>query len=159
MDIKESLRLHKLWLYGDNRGKRAILHGSDLRSADLSGADLRSADLSGADLRYSNLRSADLSGADLRSADLSGADILCTGDGLYIKTMQVSVWAIGYTHDTLQIGCQRHLVEAWREFDDETISAMDSRALEWWRAWKPTLMKIIDASPALTPQPASETNQ
>ena len=29
-DLKETLRLHKLWLEGDDEGKRANLRGADL---------------------------------------------------------------------------------------------------------------------------------
>ena len=51
-EIKEVLRLHRLWLQDEPSGVRA-----DLRGADLSGADLRSADLRGADLRGADLSS------------------------------------------------------------------------------------------------------
>ena len=58
--LKETLRLHSLWLKGDPAGKRANLSGANLRSAnlydaDLSGAILRSANLSGAKLYGANL--------------------------------------------------------------------------------------------------------
>lgn len=43
--LDEILRLHKMWLNGEEEGKRA-----DLRYANLQGANLR-----GADLRYANL--------------------------------------------------------------------------------------------------------
>ena len=43
MDLKQTLKLHKMWLNDVPGGVRA-----DLRSADLSGADLRGADLRGA---------------------------------------------------------------------------------------------------------------
>lgn len=39
-EMKEVLRLHKLWRFGEKGGVRADLSGADLRSADLSGADL-----------------------------------------------------------------------------------------------------------------------
>jgi len=73
--IKEVLRLHKLWLDGNPEGRRAKLTGADLSYANLTGADLSYANLTGADLTGADLRSADLSGADLRSADLSGANL------------------------------------------------------------------------------------
>ena len=66
----------------------------------------------------------------------------------HIKTMQVDEWAIGYTHDTLQIDCQRHLLSEWWAFSDEEISEMGSRALAWWKVWKPIIMNIIEVSPA-----------
>jgi len=54
-ELKEILRLHKLWLDGDTKGKRA-----DLSGAYLSGANLSRANLSGANLSGANLSRADL---------------------------------------------------------------------------------------------------
>ena len=64
-DLKEVLRLHALWLRGEEGGKRADLRRADLRRANLRGADLREADLRRADLRGADLREADLRRADL----------------------------------------------------------------------------------------------
>jgi hypothetical protein len=74
-ELKEILRLHKLWIIGDPQGKRADLRSANLRLADLSSADLSSADLSSASLSSANLSSANLSSANLSSADLSSADL------------------------------------------------------------------------------------
>ena len=49
-EIKNILRLHKMWLDGYHEGESV-----DLRDADLRGADLRGANLSGADLISANL--------------------------------------------------------------------------------------------------------
>ena len=68
--VKETLRLHKMWLNNDVDGKRADLWRADLEGADLEGADLVRSNLRGADLR-----GADLEGADLRGANLEGADL------------------------------------------------------------------------------------
>jgi hypothetical protein len=126
----------------------ADLRGANLRGANLRSANLRSADLFGADLRGANLRSADLFGANLFGANLFGADLRCMGNMNNIKTIQADIWQVGYTHDTLQIGCQRHLIAEWQVFSDEEIGRMDSRALSWWEIWKPILMNIIEVSPA-----------
>lgn len=75
-EIKNILRLHKMWLDGVYEGERADLRDDDLRGADLCGADLCGADLRGADLRDADLRDADLRCADLRGADLRGADLI-----------------------------------------------------------------------------------
>ncbi len=91
---------------------------------------------------------ATLSYANLRDADLSGANLLCIGNMRNIKTVHADRWAVGYTHDTMQIGCQRHMIAEWFEFSDEEIASMDDGALDWWRAWKPILQSIIAASPA-----------
>ena len=37
--LDEILRLHKMWLNGEEEGKRANLQGADLRGVDLWGAD------------------------------------------------------------------------------------------------------------------------
>ena len=72
-ELKEILRLHRLWRRNEEGGSRADLRRADLRRAVLSGADLSGAVLSGADLRGADLRRADLSGAVLSGAVLSGA--------------------------------------------------------------------------------------
>lgn len=87
--------------------------------------------------------------ANLRGADLSGANLRGMGNMKHIKAIQADTWNIGYTHDTMQIGCQRHLIAEWWAFSDEEISRMDSRALEWWKVWKPILQAMIAASPAV----------
>lgn len=97
-DIKDILRLHKMWLE-DEEGERANLRDADLKNADLSYADLRHADLRGANFSYANLscadfRDADFSYADLRGADLRGANLdfssgipfSCKGTGIRIDS-------------------------------------------------------------------------
>jgi uncharacterized protein YjbI with pentapeptide repeats len=66
--LKETLRLHGMWLRDEEGGKRADLSGAYLRGAYLRGAYLRGADLSGADLSGAYLRGAYLRGAYLRGA-------------------------------------------------------------------------------------------
>ena len=139
--------LRRADLYGANLSC-ANLSGANLSGADLSGADLRRASLSGANLRRANLSGANLRCANLSCANLSGANLLCMGNMHNIKTIQADIWKIGYTHDTMQIGCQRHLIAEWWGFSDDEISRMSSQALSWWKVWKPMLMAMIDASPA-----------
>jgi hypothetical protein len=180
--IAEILRLHRLWLNGDEGGKHANLYGAnlyganlydadfrgadfqeaDLQEADLQGANLYGADLYDADLRGAKLyganlydaylRGADLRGADLRGADLRGADLLCFGNMREIRTMQIDTWVIGYTADTLQIGCQRHTIDKWRKWDTDAgrkwISAMDTKALDWADRNLALVLAVIDANPA-----------
>ena len=52
-EIKNILRLHKMWLDGVYEGERADLRGADLRGADLRGANLSGADLISANLDFS----------------------------------------------------------------------------------------------------------
>lgn len=76
-ELDEVLHFHKLWIYGEKGGQRAILAGRDLRDLDLdlSGVDLSSADLSGANLSHTNLYGANLSGVDLSKATLIGTNL------------------------------------------------------------------------------------
>ena len=139
---------------------RADLSGANLRGADLgganlglaylSGADLSGADLDGADLSGANLRGADLSGANLSGANLRGADLngVC-GLNDWIKNIQIEDWPISYTSEIMQIGCQRHPLDAWRNFSDAEIRAMDGRkALAFWAKWKSWIFQTIEMAPA-----------
>ena len=128
----------------------ADLRGANLCGANLYGADLRDANLCDADLRGADLRGADLSGADLSGADLSGADLngVC-GLNDWIKNIQIEAWPISYTSEIMQIGCQRHPLDAWRNFSDAEIRAMDGRkALTFWHKWRETIFKVIEMAPA-----------
>lgn len=106
IDLKETLRLHKLWLVGDAEGtcadlsytdlSYANLRGANLSGANLSGADLSNANLSNANLRYTDLSYANLSyanlrGADLRDANLSNADLDFSQFSLSCKTRNIKV--------------------------------------------------------------------
>ena len=153
---------HGRWLRGEDGGKCANLCGASLCGANLCGANLCGANLCDADLcganlcdanlRDANLCSADLCSADLRGADLRGADLWsCAGERNYIKSIFVSdVYAITYTSEVLQIGCQRHKISEWWGFDGHRIAEMDGKkALKFWREWKDTIRMIIEKSPAL----------
>jgi len=78
--LQEVLTLHRAWLNGAARGRRADLQGAVLRDAvlreaDLGRADLRGANLGRANLSGANLGRANLSEANLGRADLSGANL------------------------------------------------------------------------------------
>ena len=55
---------------------------------------------------------------------------------------------ITYTSDYLQIGCQRHPIAKWWDFDERQIRDMDSQALEWWGKWRDHIKATIELSPA-----------
>ena len=201
-ELKETLRLHALWLEDVDQGKKANLRSANLRDADLYDVDLRDADLSCANLRSANLRKANLRGADLHKANLRYADLwdadLSSADlwdadlrdadlrdaDLYdadlssvnlrdanlrdadlrkvnlratignmeeVKSLQLEGYAVTYTAESLQIGCERHPINCWWDFCDETIAEMDTGALDWWRKWKEPLRQIIELSPATPP--------
>jgi hypothetical protein len=87
---------------------------------------------------------ANLTEANLTGADLTGARILCTGDMKFIHSMQLDTWSIAFTKDMLEIGCQRHSIEAWRNFDDSEVNDMHPQALVWWHKWKDHILKTIE---------------
>ena len=126
----------------------ANLRGANLRGANLRGANLEDADLVGANLRGANLEDANLVGANLRGASLRGANLRgANGNLRHVKSIQTEKYYITYTSTILQIGCQKHTINEWANFDDETISKMGSGALGWWAKWKPIIMQIIEMSP------------
>ena len=131
---------------------RANLAGANLARANLAGAYLAGADLAGADLARANLARADLAGADLAGAYLARANLNgLTGLNDWIKCIQVEDWPITYTSDVMQIGCQRHTFDAWRNFSDAEIRAMDGRkAVAFWGKWKSVIFQIIEMAPAQT---------
>ncbi|MGV6475380.1 pentapeptide repeat-containing protein [Azotobacter vinelandii] len=163
--------LRGAYLRGANLGE-ADLDGANLREANLRGANLggaylrraylREANLGGANLREANLDGAYLGGAYLRAADLREVASLCGASGNLseVKAIQCDLWPVTYTATHMQIGCQLHAIADWWAFGDETIDRMDSRALDWWRIWKPILQTIVETSPAVpgaTKEPAEES--
>lgn len=150
-ELDKVLANHKLWI-NRNGGKCANLSGANLSGYDLIDANMRGTNMIDADMRGAYLIDADLSDADLRGADLSDADILCVGNMREIKTLQFEKWAIGYTHDTLQIGCQRHSIDKWRKWNTDAgrkwIAQMDKEATSWSDKYLDLVLSIIDASPA-----------
>jgi hypothetical protein len=136
--LKEILDKHAIWLAGDEGGERA----------DLSNSDLRYSNLSNSDLRGSKLRSAN----NLFTARLNGA----TGNMAEIKSQFLEIWPLTYTAWHLHIGCERHRITEWWEFDDARIATMDENALVWWKKWKDFIRQAIELSPA-TPTKNAES--
>ena len=126
--INEIATLHQKWLNDEVDGAQANLRAANLRGANLTGA---------------NLRGANLTGANLKDANLRGAN----GNLRHIKSIQMEKYYITYTFSIVQIGCERHSIEEWQKFSDETIAKMDNGALEWWTKWKPIIMQIIEMAP------------
>ena len=150
--LDKILAEHAEWLSTDGAsGKRADLSGASLSGTNLSGANLRGANLYGADLSGTSLYGANLYGADLSGTSLYGADLYgCAGNRKHIKSIFVSEdYAIVYTSEYLQIGCEQHFISEWAEFDDSRIIEMDGkRALKFWREWKDIIFMLIKKSPA-----------
>ena len=124
---------------------RANLYRANLYRASLEGANLDGANLYRANLDGANLDGANLDGANLEGANLEGAN----GINDYVKSIQIETYPICYTHDTMQIGCQRHLISEWSAFDDARIRHMDgTKALEFWRKYKAWIFQTIELCPA-----------
>ena len=66
-------------------------------------------------------------------------------------------WGVTVADSSMVIGCQHHALDVWWRFDDATIDAMDSRALDFWRTYKAAIFELIRANGRLiTTQPAVE---
>lgn len=74
-ELDNILKLHRMWLYGENGGQRANLSKADLSYTNLSDVILSKANLNNADLRFADLNGADLNNADLSYANLNNADL------------------------------------------------------------------------------------
>jgi len=146
-------------LYGANLYNASLinanLNGASLINANLNGASLINASLSGANLNGASLINANLYGANLYGANLYGANISganlygATGLNNYIKCIQIEKYAICYTAEVMQIGCQSHTIAEWSGFSDAQIRAMDGKeALEWWTKYKAWIFQTIELCPA-----------
>ena len=131
-------------LYGAN------LNGANLNEASLNGANLYRANLNGASLNGANLNRANLNEASLNGANLDGANLNeASGVNDYVKCIHIDQYPITYTADILQIGCQRHAIKEWADFDDHRIAEMDGKsALKFWRKYKDWIFQTIEMCPA-----------
>jgi len=149
----------------------ANLSGADLRDANLSNAnliyvDLRCTDLScanlervklskaklwGADFSHANLRYANMSGTNMRDTELKGTDLTgvnlrgAIGNKSEVGGMRLEPFNVTFTKDFIQIDCEGHSIEEWKNFSDEEIDKMNSRLLTFWKRWKKTIFSSIDA--------------
>ena len=129
----------------------ANLWGANLRDANLWGANLDGANLDGANLECANLRGANLWDANLDGANLECANLWgCAGNRSQIKSLLISdVYSITYTSKYLQIGCERHKISEWWDFDNKRIAGMDGKtALKFWNESKDFIKLAIETYPA-----------
>ena len=65
------------------------------------------------------------------------------GGSLYLEPYEVRIPKPG----VLKIGCQIHSIDAWEDFTDSEISAMDrATARKFWAQWKAPLLKWARAA-------------
>jgi hypothetical protein len=91
-------------------------------------------------MSHTNLSYANLGDANLHDADLFGANLSDTN----LIIVQTNIWTCYVQKEQIRIGCQVFTIDEWLEFSDEEISKMDSKALAWWKIWKPILLSIVD---------------
>ena len=130
--LKEVLRLHKMWLNGEVGGVLAYLSSAYLSGADLRGADLRGADLRGANLRGANLSSADLSSAYLRGAVYAWSQVAFIGHGECGRMLTAVVFKEG-DDAVYQCGCFWGSADELRRYieqGEERYKASRMRAFE-----------------------------
>jgi hypothetical protein len=71
-----------------------------------------------------------------------------------VKCIQLDQYPITYTADILQIGCDRHPIAVWAEFDNERIAEMDGKdALKFWGKYKDWIFETIALCPAKPTKP------
>ena len=135
--------------------RQCELYDSDLTDSDLTGANLSfcflfRSNLAGANLRQCELYNSDLTGANLTGADLSGCSLWETiGNDREIKTVKDFRYHINYTAEVLQIGCERHTIDEWYNFSDDTIHEMhEVFALDFWKENKDKIFDILERDPA-----------
>ena len=149
-------------LYGANLDgaslKGANLYGANLKGASLKGANLKGANLYGANLKGASLKGANLYGANLKGASLKGANLYgASGVNDYVKCIQIETYPITYTSEVMQIGCERHKITEWRDFDSRRIAYMDGKsALKFWAKYKDWIFQTIELCPA---KPTKEQQQ
>ena len=89
-------------------------------------------------------------------ANLWGA----TGNLKQVKSLFLDAYPVVYTSKYMQIGCERHLISDWFDFDDRGILEMDGRkSLDWWRNWKDIIFNVIQLSPAEPTKKEVETDK
>jgi len=137
----------------------------DLTGCDLAGITLPTSiggwlDLRGCDLAGITLPTSVGGSLDLRGCDLAGITLLTSvGGSLYLRgcdlagiTLPTSIggslylhkqpWGVSITREQMTIGCKTFSHTGWAGFDDSKISAMDQRALEFWKTNKAELMSL-----------------
>jgi len=79
-----------------------------------------------------------LSDADLRGADLSDANLII---------ITWSHWTTYITPGHIRIGCQSHQLDDWKNFNDQQIANMDSKALYFWKQNKELIIGLCERFP------------
>ena len=106
-----------------------------INAYDGGSLDLRGCDLTGITLPTTVGGSLYLSGCDLAGITLPTS----ISGSLYLYK---SPWDVNISREKMMIGCKAFAHKKWAEFSDSEISAMEQRALAFWKANKPELMRL-----------------
>jgi len=131
----------------DGVEKGVSFYRANLTNFNLKGANLNNGIFNGAHLNGTNFNGAHLNNVNLNNVRLWG----CIGNGRQIKSLFVSdFYPITYTSKYLQIGCERHSIVEWCDFNDERILDMDGPRAVWFRdKYKSLIIEVIKLSPAM----------
>lgn len=151
-ELNKILEKHRLWLNDKNGGKRANLEGVNLEGVDFEGANLAGASFEGANLTGAILIEVNLTEVNLTRANLTGTNLCgAIGNMKQVKSLFLETYPIVYTNTHLQIGCEKHSIREWLDFDDEKIIMMDGKkALNFWRKYRDFIFLTIKLSPAIS---------
>ena len=79
-EFDEMLRLHEMWLNGEEGGKRANMQDANMQCADMQYANMQCANMQRTDMRHADMRSAKMQRTDMRGANIDySAWPLCCG--------------------------------------------------------------------------------
>lgn len=118
---------------------------------------IRFCDLLGVSFNCSNLIETNFSNSNFKNASMERVSsfIGCglwgvIGNSKQIKSLNIfPEYDVVYTHDRLQIGCENHSIEEWKNFDYDRILVMDGNdAVSFWERNKDLIFSIIENSPA-----------
>lgn len=74
-EFDEMMRLHEIWLDGEEGGRRAIMQGEDLRNVNMNRADMMGVNMQRANTQRADMQDANMWGADMRGANMQRANM------------------------------------------------------------------------------------
>lgn len=152
-EINTINKQHSIWVAsGTKQGTFA-----DYTTCDISGMCFKNAHLPGVSFKGANCTNTDFTRATLynacfKDADLAGAKLIdaeicrVTGDGKYIKNIELPTYPVTYTNSILQISYINDNIKEWVNFTDSDITDMD--LLDWWNIHKEHILNTIKNNPA-----------
>jgi hypothetical protein len=126
--------------------KKRGLSVDRIRHKDFSDANFNDANFNGVNFYRANFSGASFNGANFSGANFYRANFdSVIGDSRLIHTIQTNIWHIVIYSNRMQIGCENHTIKRWMSYDYSDISVMNSKALSFWKIWKPIIVEYIKA--------------